>query len=305
MIGAAPLLWLALAGGPAAAPPDDPALVLEAGAVARRQLVAVGQDLVVAGDALAGATVVDGSARISGSVSGDLTVLGGDATLAPTASISGHVHVLGGRLQAAPGARIDGRSVAYPTFSRAWLTLLEGPSLGLSAGSPIVLGAKLGLLAAWLGLTVLLFAVGGRPLGAVSVELRTEPLLSFLTGLVAVLGVTLTALLLSAVLPSLLALPLLVLVVLAIFLAKLWGTVAAFHALGEALLTLRGRRRPRALDAASVGFVVLGLVKFVPYLGVAAWAAVTFVAVGATLRTKFGRREAWFAPHDALFAGRS
>jgi len=305
LIGAAPLVWLALAGGPAAAPPPDPALVLEAGAVARRQIVAVGQDLVVAGDALAGVTVVDGSARISGSVSGDVTVLGGDVVLEPSAAISGHVHVLGGRLGVAPGARIEGRSVAYPTFSRAWLTLLEGPSLGLSAGSPIVLGAKLGLLAAWLGLTVLLFAVGGRPLGAVSAELRSQPMLCFLTGLVAVLAVTLAALLLSAVLPSLLALPLLVLVVLAIFLAKLWGTVAAFHALGDAILSRGGRRRPRALDAASVGFIVLGAIKFVPYAGVAIWAATTFVAVGATLRTKFGRREAWFSTHDALLAPRS
>jgi len=137
------------------------------------------------------------------------------------------------------------------------------------------LSTEMTIILAIVVLAVLLFAVGGRPLATVSVELRAEPLLCFLSGLVAVLAVTLGALLLSAVLPTLLALPVLVLVVLAIFLAKLWGTVAAFHALGDAILSRRGRRRPRALDAASVGFVVLGLIKFVPYFGVAVWAATT------------------------------
>jgi len=47
-----------------------------------------------------------------------------------------------------PGARIEGRSVSYPNASAAWMTLLEGPSLGLESRSTVVVGAKLALLAA-------------------------------------------------------------------------------------------------------------------------------------------------------------
>jgi hypothetical protein len=228
----------------AGSPADDPApaLVLERGAVARHQMVAVGRDVRVDGEAFAGVTAIDGSARVTGTVAGDLVVLGGDATLSPSAVVRGDVQVLGGRLAIAPGARVDGRSVAYPTFSRAWLTLLEGPSLGLPASSPVVLGAKLGLVAAWLALTVLLFAAGGRALAVASEEIRAEPLLCFATGLVAVLAIVLTTLLVSAALPPPLALPFVVLAVLAALLAKLWGSVAAFHALGRALTGRRGRR---------------------------------------------------------------
>jgi hypothetical protein len=102
------------------------------------------------------------------------------------------------------------------------------------------------------------------------------------------------------VLPTTLALPLLVLVVLAAILAKLWGTVALFHALGRAVLALAGRRRAAMLHAAALGLVLLGAAKFVPWAGVVLWSAATLVGVGAALRTRFGRPEAWFAAHDAL-----
>ena len=133
--------------GAAEAPsPGKEALILEQGAVARQQLVAVGRDLTLAGEALADVAVISGAAQVSGSIAGDLIVLSGDARLAPTARVDGDVFALGGRVIAEPGARIGGRTASYPTFSAAWLTLLEGPSLGLEASSPLVLGGKLGVL---------------------------------------------------------------------------------------------------------------------------------------------------------------
>jgi hypothetical protein len=281
---------VSLAATPAPASAERPeALLIERGAVASHQIVALGRDIVVEGEALEGLTALDGSARISGTVAGEVTVLGGDALLAPNAIVRGDVHVLGGRISMAPGARIEGRAIAYPTISRAWTTLLEGPSLGLDASSPIVVAAKLGLVAAWLAVTLVLFAAGGRGLASASDEIRREPLLCFASGLVAVLAALLTTLLLSEVAPTPLALPLIGLLVFAAIAARLWGVVALFHALGRALLGLFGRRRQPALHAAVVGLVVLALAKFVPYVGVVAWGAATFVGVGAALRTHFGR----------------
>ena len=293
---ALPLAALAAAaaatGGEPGGRPE--ALHLEPGAVARHQIVAVGRDVLVQGEALAGVAALDGSVRIEGSVAGDVTVLGGDAVLAASANVTGDVHVLGGALRAERGARLGGRSVAYPTFSRAWLTLLEGPSLGLASTSPLVVAAKLGLVAAWLALCLLLFATGGRSLLATSEEIRLEPLRCFAAGLVGVASAALTALLFSAVLPALVAVPILVLVALGALLAKLWGMVAIFHALGDALARRVVRRRVLALHAAVAGVLLLGALKFVPYLGIWAWSAATLVGVGAALRTKFGRREPWF-----------
>ncbi len=130
---------------------------------------------------------------------------------------------LGGEITTSPGAEIAGRAVAYPAIGAAWLTLLEGPSLGLSASSPVVLAAKLALLTAWLALTLLLMAVSGRAVLATSEVAAAEPARSFLTGLTAVLALFILALALTAVFPGVAGVPLLVLVVLFALVAQALG----------------------------------------------------------------------------------
>jgi hypothetical protein len=275
------------------------ALVLEAGSVAHRQLVAVGRDVEVAGQALSDAVALDGTVTVSGRVEGDVLALGGDVRLGPTARVGGDVFAMGGTVLAAPGAVIGGRSLSYPDASAAWLTLLEGPALGLSAASPLVIGGKVALLAAWLALAIAFFAVSGRQVLSTSRGVTEEPLRSFATGVVGVLAILLTALLFSAFAAALVGVPLLVLAVLLALVLKLWGMIAVFHALGDWLGRRFLHRPPRALNAATLGLVVLGAVKFVPYLGIWAWTAATFLGVGAALATKFGRREPWFEPAPA------
>jgi hypothetical protein len=296
------LLSLVLPALPAAAAPypadasasGQVALRLEKGSVARHQLVAIGRDLILDGEAQADVAAIEGSVSISGSVTGDVVVLGGDARLAESARIAGDVFVLGGTISAAPGAQIEGRSVSYRNASVAWMTLLEGPSLGLESRSTVVVGAKLALLAAWSALLMLLFAACGRQLISTADEIKGEPFRGFATGLVGVLALVLTALFFSAFAGALIGVPLLVLVVLAALALKLWGMVAVFYALGDFLLTRVLRRRMRPASAATLGLLLLGLVKFVPYLGVWTWTVATLIGVGATLATKFGSRSPWF-----------
>ncbi len=275
---------------------EDPpsALVIDRGSVARSQIVAVGRDLQVDGEAAADVVSINGSSRITGKVAGDVIVLGGDALLAPSARVAGDVFVLGGRLEAAEGARIDGRSVSYPTIGSAWLTLLEGPSLGLSPISPVVLGAKLALLAAWMTLTLLLLATSGRGILSTSAQVRVEPLRNFFVGLTAVLALTLTGLFFSAFAGAIVGVPLLFLVVMLALMLKLWGMVAVFHAVGHWIGEQVLRRRLQALNCAVLGVLVLGSIKMIPWVGTWVWTVATFIAVGASLSTKFGRREPWF-----------
>lgn len=283
--------------GPGPAPSAPPGLHLEKGSIARQPIVAVGRSIEVDGEALAGVTAIHGSVTVTGRVVGDVTVLGGDLHLAARARIEGDALILGGRFVASRDSFLSGRAVAYPTVSHAWLTLLEGPSLGLDAGSPLVLGAKLGLVAAWLALTLLLFSTAARSVVRTADEIRLDPLRCFATGLVGVASIVLTTLFFSALLPSLVAVPMLVLVVLGALALKLWGMVAVFHGLGRWLARKLARgRMPRVvqLHAAVYGLLALGALKLVPYLGIWAWTAATLIGIGAALRTKFGRYEPWF-----------
>jgi len=290
----------AVAGAPAAALAAPAALGgkialhLEKGSTARHQLVAVGRDLVIDGEALGDVAALSGSVEVSGHVAGDVVLFAGNAHLSSTARVDGDVFALGGRVDAAPGARIGGRSVSYPTVSSAWLTLLEGPTLGLSSVSPVVLGAKVALLAAWAVLVLLFFAASGREVLGTADSVRREPFRSFFIGLTGVLTLFLTALFFGAFAGALVGLPLLVLVILLALVLKLWGSVAVFYALGDWIAVHLLHRRARPLNAATGGLLVLGVLKFLPWVGDWTWTVVTFIGVGAALATKFGRREPWF-----------
>jgi hypothetical protein len=296
----APAFTLALLAAPSPSPAAVPAglsqvaLRLEAGSVAREQLVAIGRDLVVAGQALSDVAALNGSVEVTGQVGGDVIVLGGDVRLAASARVTGDVFVLGGSAAAAPGARVGGRLVSYPTASAAWLTLLEGPTLGLGAAAPVVLGAKLALLAAWSALLLVFFAASGREVISTADGVRREPFRSFFVGLTGVITLLLTGLFVSAFAGALVSLPLVVLLAVLALVLKLWGMVAVFHALGEWIGRRLLHRRLVPVHAATVGLLVLGVLKFLPWVGVWTWTVATLIGVGAALSTKFGRREPWF-----------
>jgi len=274
-------------------PAPAPAQHIRKGAVARRQVVALGRNVVIDGDALEDVAAINGSVEVSGSVRGDLIVLGGNARLLQSAVVEGDVFVVGGSLDAEPGADLGGRSVVYPSMSAAWLTLVEAPALGLGATSPVVLIAKLALLTAWLALLLLLFAIAGRQILKTADGVSQEPFRNFWVGLTGILSLVLTALLLGAFAGPVLGFPFVILVGLALLMAKLWGMVAVFYALGRWLYGRFGKRGT-VLSVATLGLFTLGVLKLVPVVGLWTWTVATVIGVGAAFTTKFGRKEPWF-----------
>jgi hypothetical protein len=54
------------------------------------------------------------------------------------------------------------------------------------------------------------------------------------------------------------------------------------------------KRRLQPLNSALVGLLILGSIKLIPWVGIWVWTIASLVGVGASLVTKFGRREPWF-----------
>lgn len=272
-----------------------PAVVVGPDAVARDQVVAVGRDLELRGEARSDAVVLNGDARIDGVVQGDVIVLGGDVELGPLARLFGDVFVLGGRVEAESGAAVEGRTVAYPRAPSSLLVLAEGPVLGQAALSPALALLNLALLLAWLLVTLVLVAGFDRALTATAQSVLERPFRNFFAGLVAVLAVAVTFAVLTAVAPALVGAPLLAVCGVAILVCKLWGTVAVFMAVGARLLPGRLGLAGRPLAAALCGLLALGVVKMAPYAGGWTWTIVTCVGIGAALDSRLGRRDPWFA----------
>lgn len=274
---------------------DDPAVVVGPDAVARDQLLAIGRDLELRGEARSDAVVLNGDARIDGAVHGDVIVLGGDVELGRSARLGGDVFVLGGRVNAESGAAVEGRTVAYPSAPSSLVVLTEAPLLGQAALSPAVALLNLALLLAWLLVTLVLVAGFDPALTATAQSVLERPFRNFFAGLVAVLAVALTFAVLTAAAPALVGAPLLAVCGVAILVCKLWGTVAVFLAVGARLLPGRLGLAGRPLAAALCGLLALGLVKMAPWVGGWTWTIVTCVGIGAALDSRLGRRDPWFA----------
>jgi hypothetical protein len=275
---------------------EDTAYHLQGGSIARQRIVVLGRDLIVDGEARSHAVALNGSVRVSGSVDGDVIVLDGDALLSGSARVGGDVFVLGGRIVAADGSAIGGRSVAYPEASDLWITLIQGPVVGLSAFSPLVLGANLALLAFWVVVCLLLVGFSRRELLSTSDSVLQQPFYNFVVGLTGVAAMTLTAIFFSAFSGALLGVPLLILVAVIALVLRFWGMVAVFHALGDWLARrFKIDPPPLPLTAATYGLLALGVLKFLPLIGIWTWSIATFIGVGAALSTRLGRREMMLA----------
>ncbi|MDX1632890.1 MAG: hypothetical protein R3234_13550 [Thermoanaerobaculia bacterium] len=267
---------------------ERPVLEVAKGSVARSQVVALDRDLRIDGEVRSDVAVVQGSVTVTGDVTGDVIVLGGDIRIGATGRVGGDLFALGGEVEMASGALVTGRTVSYPTLSAAWITLLEGPSLGASPTSPLVVGAKLALLFAWLLLALGLLATLDREILATSRGVRFRPFRSFAVGLTAVLSLVLSALFISSFAASLLGLPILFLIAFVAVALKLWGMVAVFHALGE-WIGQKVRRNLLPVTAATLGLLTLGLLKLLPWIGIWTWTIATLIGVGAALITRMGR----------------
>ena len=158
----------------------------------------------------------------------------------------------------------------------------------------------LSLCLAWLIAAIVVTLMSAREVRYSSVELRASALHCFALGLVAITSFVLTAIALNY-LPSVIGLPLLIALGVFAIVAKIYGAIAVFHALGTMIAGARSRQaldRRRWLrgDLAMVlvGVLVLGALRLIPVVGTLIWAGASVFGIGVALATKFGRREPWF-----------
>ena len=158
----------------------------------------------------------------------------------------------------------------------------------------------LSLLFVWLIAAMVVTLISAREIRYSSIELRASALHCFALGLVALTSLVLTAIVFSYF-PSVIGVPLLIALAVFAIVAKIYGAIAVFHALGTMVAGARSRealdqRRWLRGDLAMVvvGVLILGAIRLIPVVGTIIWALASIFGVGTALATKFGRREPWF-----------
>ena len=158
----------------------------------------------------------------------------------------------------------------------------------------------LSLLFVWLIASIVVTLLSPREVRYSSVELRASALHCFALGLVALTSFVLTAIVFSYF-PNVIGVPLLIALAVFAIVAKIYGAIAVFHAIGTMVAGARSRdaldrRRWLRGDLAMVlvGVLLLGAIRLIPVVGTIIWALASVFGVGTALATKFGRREPWF-----------
>lgn len=231
--------------------------------------------------------VLGGSVRVRNVVAGDLLVVGGDVTFEGEGRVAGNLVHAGGAVVGAAD-RVGGQT--YPFAS------MEGAAASLTRSA-----VMLTLLLAWLLVAVLLTLAAGREVRYSSTEIRASALHCFVLGLVAFTSFILTAVMFSYLVPYFVGIPLLVALGVFAILAKVYGMIAVFHAVGTLVAGARTREQLASrrwlrgdLAMVVVGLLLLGALRMIPVVGPIIWSAASIFGVGVALATRFGRREPWF-----------
>jgi len=279
--------------------------------------VAIGRNIQVARDEEVNDVVVvlGGSLRIDGRVRDGVIVIGGDATLGPTADVRGDVVMVGGRLTRENGASLRGSvsDISFGdwgswSFGGFYLPQVEFGGFGRWLS---LFGAmfRISLLAILMAMALI---VARAPVARIGRAAATEPGKAFVLGLAAEV-LFLPALIVASIglIVTIIGIPLVVLLVpvafLTIFVALILGFTGLACRLGEWVEDRLGWHGNSAFVATAIGLLlVLGPTILSRFLGVSpeplrtgTWfllmtgMAVEFViwtvGLGATLMTGFGR----------------
>ena len=309
---------LALLAGSAPGQEPSPPVPEEEPTVAEKvrssEIFRFGSHVVIGADEIVEEVIlINGTATIEGEVTGDVVVVG-SAVLADTAKIWGDVVVVGGRLEVAADAEVEGDLVSVGTeFAAARGFVPDGEQVvidtadlvdrvtpilrwfseGLLLGRPIV--PTLGWVWVFVALITLVYLainlVFEQPVRACSEFLVNKPLTAALSGLAVLVLVAPVSVLLAL---SLVGLPLVPLLALALLVAGVFGRVSVARWLGQRMVT----EEPTggALQASRsliLGLAVICVAYMVPVVGFITWFSIGVLGLGAVVATVVGglRRE--------------
>lgn len=257
----------------------------------QENIISFGGNCIVEGKVRENVVIFGGTLTLSGEVGDSVVGIGTDISLKETAVVSGDLVSIGGKIHKEPGCLVRGDTV-YFEFSEVSAKFLKGIfSISLL---PFILIIKLLAFFIWFFIAIIVASIFPQQISFGSLQVRKAfwPILG--TGFLVIIiyaGLIIFSALLSFLLigiPFLLALILIGLVI------KIFGQVIAFYFFGESLSQAFNWQKISPLLTVIIGLVLVSLIGFIPVIGWLFSFAVSLLAWGAVIRTKFGTTENWF-----------
>ncbi len=260
------------------------------------KIFSLGGNVLIEGTVRDDVIVIGGSITISGEAEQSIVGIGSRIIVRSTAVIGKDLAALGGTLEKEPGCTVGGDTLYFQTAEIGDKIFKDDLLSGVFSMSliPIIVVIKLVIIFLWLMAAFLGAALFPKQLAFASGEVRKSFWTAFGIGILATIvfsGLVLFAALLSIVL---IGIPILIALVAAGFIIKVFGRLVVLFFLGDSLLRALGSRKIAALGAVLAGLFLFSFIGFIPVVGFLFGLVMNFVGWGIALRTKFGTRENWF-----------
>jgi hypothetical protein len=272
-------------------------------------LVSIGEPIRISEPLGRSIEAIGADVQIDHMVIGDVVVIGGSVRFGEMGYVKGDLVAFGSSLDPSYTTKVEGRVLRPFWIGSAAQKVGRGGDLLYTLDrqfSLLIAAFKLSMLLVWLALALLFVLAAPRALRNSSLEVRAGLLHSIVIGLVAFTSLILTAIVFSYLIPYFVGIPLLIALAVVAVVAKVYGMVVLFHAVGTMLFGARtreelDRRRILKGDLAMVviGLLILGLLRMVPVIGGFVWMLASLAGLGVAFQTRFGRREPWFLSLEA------
>ncbi len=265
------------------------------------KIFSLGGHVLIEGKVRDDVMVIGGSITISGEAAQSVVGIGCRIIVKSTAVIGKDLAALGGTLEKEPGCTVGGDTLYFQTAEIGDKIFKDGLLSGVFSLSliPIIVAIKLVIIFLWLIAAVMGAALFPKPIAFASGEIRKSFWPAMGTGLIAIIVFTMLVIFAALLSIVLIGIPILLALVAAGFIIKVFGRLVVFYFLGDSLLRALGSRKISALGAVLAGLFLFSFIGFIPVVGFLFGLVMNAVGWGIALRTKFGTRENWFQKKPA------
>ena len=271
-------------------------VVVEQTETARDIVVSISSPVIINGSAEQGVFTAGADLTISGTVQGDVAVIGGKLNLLSNAQVHGNIFLVGSTQHVSPGATIEGKLLSIPFLGEETHKIFTNPAAFLFSYSYDFKFIASRIFASLLLFLLSLATVKIFPAHASYAcgRMKQEPGYTAGVGVLGLTGAIVAILVALALCLVLIGLPILFLLILALAAAWIFGMVVVFCTVGEWILHLLKRKSSSPLWGLILAIGLWTLVKFLPGISLLVHLGATVMALGITLTTRFGTGVPWF-----------
>jgi hypothetical protein len=293
LISGALLFVIAIANGqesPELHPGDASARVIDG--VSTTTAFGLGQSIRITGTVKEGAIAFGGDVIVEGAVDGDVAAIGGSVIQREGSRIGGDVIVVGGIYhhgKAAPGRDPQSVTIMYAGYEDELRHVMREPfSLLHPQLTSKFLGLRLLAILIWFVVSLAVTAAMPNTVSRAVARLQLTSLRVAIIGVLGAIGIAAGVPLCLLVLPSVVAVPILILAVLLVIVATLFGRVVIFVATGQWLQ--RNFLRSKSLSESIkllMGVTLWILLSSLPYVWPFVDAGLLVASLGLTLTARY------------------